>query len=233
MSRTSRPRPNKKKVVQERPLVRAKGRTANQEEYIEDMLNNDYVVCIGPAGTGKTHLAAGIGAENLIDKTVKRLILTRPCVATEKIGYLPGDQEAKIHPYLIPLFDELNYFIDVDHYMRTKAVFIEPIAFLRGRTIKDSFIIVDEAQNCTFSQLKMIATRLGEGSQMVINGDPDQSDLPTHGEGSSGLADFVRLIENDPACEDGIITIRTFTKADIVRHPSVSVILNALEKKGQ
>jgi phosphate starvation-inducible PhoH-like protein len=230
MSRTSRP---KKKPVQERPLVRAKGRTVNQEEYIEDMLNNDYVICIGPAGTGKTHLAAGIGAENLIDKTVKRLILTRPCVATEKIGFLPGDQEAKIHPYLIPLFDELNYFIDVDHYMRTKQVFIEPIAFLRGRTIKDSFIIVDEAQNCTFNQLKMIATRLGEGSQMVVNGDPDQSDLPSFGEGSSGLGDFVRLIENDPACQDGIITVRTFTKADIVRHPSVSVILNALEKKGQ
>lgn len=230
MSRTSRP---KKKPIQERPLVRAKGRTASQEEYIEDMLNNDYVICIGPAGTGKTHLAAGIGAENLVDKTVKRLILTRPCVATEKIGFLPGDQEAKIHPYLIPLFDELNYFIDVDHYIRTKAVFIEPIAFLRGRTIKDSFIIVDEAQNCTFSQLKMIATRLGEGSQMVINGDPDQSDLPPYGEGSSGLADFVRCIENDSACQDGVITIRTFTKADIVRHPSVSVILNALEKKGQ
>jgi phosphate starvation-inducible PhoH-like protein len=229
MSRTNRP---KKRPIQEEIKIRAKGRTVSQEEYIEDMLNNDYVICIGPAGTGKTHLAAGIGAENLIDKTVKRVILTRPCVATEEIGFLPGDQTQKIHPYLIPLFDELNYFIDVDHYMRTKQVFIEPIAFLRGRTIKDSFIIVDEAQNCTFNQLKMIATRLGSGSQMIINGDPDQSDLPPYGAHSSGLADFVRCVENDASCEEGIIKIRTFTKADIVRHPSVSVILNALEKKG-
>lgn len=226
MSRANRVKRAVKKSA-DKPFQRAEGRTENQRAYIQDILDNDYTICIGPAGTGKTHLAAGLAAESLVNREVRKIILTRPCVAAEDLGYLPGDREEKMHPYLIPLFEELDYFLDVESLIKSKHVFIEPIAFLRGRTIKDAFIVVDEAQNCTFSQLKMITTRLGEGSQMVINGDLSQSDLPP---GKSGLAEFVNKIQADQHCSYGIITVRQLGKEDIVRHPSVNVILNALEK---
>ncbi len=195
------------------------GRTPNQKLYIRDILENDYAFGIGPAGTGKTCIAAGIGAELLVEKKVKKLVLTRPMITTEKAGFLPGDAEKKIAPFLTPLFDELNQFIHVDTYMKKGLVVIEPIAYLRGRTIKDSFIVVDEAQNCTYAQLRMIITRLGEGSKMVITGDLTQSDLP---QGDSGLA---QLLQRVGGARPGVSAIRLLTRADIIRHASVSEML--------
>lgn len=235
MSRANRVR----KQVAAQPIKRAVAMTNNQQKYMDNILDNDYVICIGPAGSGKTHLASGLGSEYLLEKKVKKLILTRPIVAAEDIGYLPGEPEDKIHPYLLPLFDELNYFIDVNNMIKSKMVYIEPIAFLRGRTIKDSFIVVDEAQNCTFNQLKMIMTRLGEGSKMIINGDLDQSDLPVdrQGRSTSGLQKLVNKIRNqiddNPDEADGVIALSKLDKTDIVRHSSVSFILEILEKESE
>lgn len=201
------------------------GRSLNQKTYIKSMLNYDYTFCIGVAGTGKTHCAAGIGAELLIKEKIQKLVLTRPIVATEDIGFLPGTKTDKIHPYLLPLFDELEDFIDVQAYIRKKTVSIEPLAFLRGRTLKNSFIILDEAQNCTYRQLKMFLTRLGEGSKMVINGDLTQSDLPPHMQG--GLERCIRAVEG---IDKGVVSVCVLSKTDMVRHPSVSIILSALEE---
>jgi phosphate starvation-inducible PhoH-like protein len=222
MARANRP----KKPV-EREFVPVEGKTLNQKLYIEDILDHYYTLCVGPAGSGKTHIASGIGAELLVkEKTIDKLIVTRPIIAAEDIGYLPGDGADKIHPYLIPIFEELGYFLNVENYMKQKQVFIEPIAFLRGRTIKNAMIIVDEAQNCTYSQLKMVLTRMGEGSKVVINGDLDQSDLPQNKQG--GLAQCIEKLSK--VKEPGVVAVRAMGKQDIVRHPAVHIILKYLEE---
>lgn len=230
MSKANRMR----KQVAAEPVKEVVPQTQNQTRYIESILTHNYSICVGPAGTGKTHIAAGVGAGKLYKKEVRKLILTRPIVAAEQIGFLPGDPNDKIHPYLIPLFEELGYFLNVESAIRAKQVFIEPIAFLRGRTIKDAFIIIDEAQNCTYNQLKMIATRLGEGSRMIINGDITQIDLPPdrNGKSQSGLEEFINRISNyPPATQGGVCSITYLGKEDIVRHPSVNILLKALESE--
>ncbi len=196
--------------------------TANQAKYIEAIKKNDITFCLGPAGSGKTRISAGIGAELLVNNQFERLILTRPICALEDIGFLPGSFEEKIRPYLLPLYDELKNFINVHTYLKQGKIVVEPIAYLRGRTLKDSFIIIDEAQNCTYSQLKMLLTRLGDNSVMVVEGDPSQSDLPLAKIG--GLEKCAHLLADID--EIGIVHL---DKSDIVRHPLVEKILARLE----
>lgn len=202
-------------------------RSAMQATYMRSLVRDDIIFALGPAGTGKTYLAVAQAVAQLINGSVQRLILSRPAVeAGEKLGFLPGDMKEKVDPYLRPLYDALYDCMppeQVERRLASGEIEIAPIAFMRGRTLADSFIILDEAQNTTREQMKMFLTRFGQNSRMVVCGDPRQVDIPGGG-GMSGLADAVGKLEG----VDGFGTIR-FTAADVVRHPIVGRIVEAYE----
>ena len=211
-------------VSNRRRSISPKGIT--QKRYVEAIRRHDIVFGIGPAGTGKTYLAMAMAAAALTEKRVKRLILTRPAVeAGEKLGFLPGDLAEKINPYLRPLYDALHDMMDAEKVaslMEKGVIEVAPLAFMRGRTLNDAFIILDEAQNTTPEQMKMFLTRLGFGSKAVVTGDITQVDLP--GGQPSGLVavrDILKDVEGLCFCQ--------FTQADVIRHPLVQEIVHAYE----
>jgi phosphate starvation-inducible protein PhoH and related proteins len=201
-------------------------RSATQIEYMK-ALCRDIIFALGPAGTGKTYLAVAQAVSQLITGSVQRLILSRPAVeAGERLGFLPGDMKEKVDPYLRPIYDALYDCMppeQVERRIASGEIEIAPIAFMRGRTLGDAFIILDEAQNTTPAQMKMFLTRFGQNSRMVVCGDPRQVDIPG-GDAMSGLADAVRRLEG----VECIATVR-FTRADVVRHPIVGRIVEAYE----
>jgi len=201
-------------------------RTEAQQAYVSSLFNNELAFGIGPAGTGKTYLAVAVGINMFIEGQVDRIILSRPAVeAGEKLGYLPGDMKDKVDPYMQPLYDALNDFLpgkQVAKLIEDKRIEIAPLAFMRGRTLANAFVVLDEAQNATSMQMKMFLTRLGEGSRMVITGDRTQIDLPRGV--SSGLRDAERLLKTIPS-----ISFNYFTSKDVVRHPLVAAIIEAYE----
>jgi phosphate starvation-inducible PhoH-like protein len=201
-------------------------RSATQTRYMHALASSDMIFALGPAGTGKTYVAVAQAVQMLIQGQVARLILSRPAVeAGERLGFLPGDMKEKVDPYLRPLYDALYDMLPAEQVERRIAsgeIEIAPIAFMRGRTLSDAFIILDEAQNTTPAQMKMFLTRFGQNSRMVVCGDPRQVDLPDIGR--SGLADAVGRLEGI----EGIATIR-FNAADVVRHPIVGRIVDAYE----
>ena len=203
-------------------------RTPNQQAYIEQIRKHELVFGTGPAGTGKTYLAVACAAEALMNGEVDRIILSRPAVeAGERLGFLPGDMKEKVDPYLRPLYDALHDMMPqslVQKSLAENQIEIAPLAFMRGRTLASAFIILDEAQNTTPQQMKMFLTRLGEGSRMVVTGDPTQIDLPS-GVGS-GLIEATSIL-------DGVkgIGITRFLSSDIVRHPLVGRIVEAYDKR--
>ena len=203
-------------------------RTANQQAYIELMRRNELVFGSGPAGTGKTYLAVACAAEALMNGEVDRIVLSRPAVeAGERLGFLPGDMKEKVDPYLRPLYDALYDMMPqslVQKGLAENQIEIAPLAFMRGRTLSSAFIILDEAQNTTPQQMKMFLTRLGEGSRMVVTGDPTQIDLPA-GVGS-GLIEATSILEGVKG-----VGITRFVNSDIVRHPLVGRIVEAYDKK--
>ncbi|WP_010410804.1 PhoH family protein [Citromicrobium sp. JLT1363] len=202
-------------------------RSAVQAHYMRSLSRDDIIFALGPAGTGKTYLAVAQAVSQLISGSVQRLILSRPAVeAGEKIGFLPGDMKEKVDPFLRPLYDALYDCMppeQVERHIASGVIEIAPIAFMRGRTLADAFVILDEAQNTTREQMKMFLTRFGQNSRMVIAGDPRQVDIPG-GDRMSGLADAVEKLEG----VEGFGTIR-FTSADVVRHPIVGRIVDAYE----
>ncbi|MBQ7173543.1 MAG: PhoH family protein [Clostridia bacterium] len=204
-----------------------KAKTLGQQQYLETIRKNDIVLGIGPAGTGKTFLAVAAAVRALRQKQVSRIILTRPAIeAGEKLGFLPGDLQSKIDPYLRPLYDALYEMLGVETYQKLleKGIIeIAPLAYMRGRTLDDSFIILDEAQNATGEQMKMFLTRLGFGSKAVVTGDLTQTDLP-HGQ-KSGLFTAVKILEGIEG-----IGIHAFSERDVVRHRLVQKIIKAYEK---
>jgi phosphate starvation-inducible PhoH-like protein len=202
-------------------------KTINQRRYLEAIERNDLVFGVGPAGTGKTYLAVAMGMSALLAKRVTRIILTRPAVeAGEKLGFLPGTLQEKVDPYLRPLYDALYDMLDsekVEKLLERNTIEVAPIAFMRGRTLNDSFIILDEAQNSTPEQMKMVLTRLGFNSKMVVNGDLTQIDLP--GGRRSGLTDAVEVLKG----VDGISFVQ-FDERDVVRHNLVQRMVKAYER---
>jgi phosphate starvation-inducible protein PhoH and related proteins len=206
-------------------------RSATQVEYMKALASKDMIFALGPAGTGKTYVAVAQAVSQLITGSVQRLILSRPAVeAGERLGFLPGDMKEKVDPYLRPLYDALYDCMppeQVERRIASGEIEIAPIAFMRGRTLADAFVILDEAQNTTPAQMKMFLTRFGQNSRMVICGDPKQVDIPG-GASMSGLKDAVDRLEGI----EGIATVR-FTVADVVRHPIVGRIVEAYEGKGE
>ena len=210
-----------------RKVIQAK--TPGQAEYLAKIAENDIVVGIGPAGTGKTYLAVAAAVDALMRKRVRRIVLARPAVeAGESLGFLPGDMQAKVDPYLRPLYDALDEMMPqerVQKALETRVIEIAPLAFMRGRTLSDAFVILDEAQNATGLQMKMFLTRLGVNSQIVITGDKTQIDLPKREE--SGLMQVERIL---PGIEG--IAFHYFSDADVVRHRLVRDIIKAYAEDG-
>ena len=204
-----------------------KAKTVGQQTYMKAIMKNTITIGVGPAGTGKTYLAVAAAVAAFREHTVNRIILTRPAVeAGERLGFLPGDLQNKVDPYLRPLYDALYDMLGAEtfqKYQERGSIEVAPLAYMRGRTLDDSFIILDEAQNTTREQMKMFLTRLGFGSKIVITGDVTQIDLPD--DKTSGLKDAVRVL-------DGVkdIAICRLTSADVVRHALVQEIINAYEK---
>jgi phosphate starvation-inducible protein PhoH and related proteins len=201
---------------------------ATQKQYVDLVRGNDIVFAVGPAGTGKTYLAMAFAVRSLLDKQVRRIILTRPAVeAGERLGFLPGTLEEKVDPYLRPLYDALHDMIDaerLERFLSDGTVEVAPLAFMRGRTLNDSFIVLDEAQNTTPEQMKMFLTRMGFGSKAVITGDITQTDLP-RGQ-KSGLRDALELVEGIR----GIARVQ-FSDQDVVRHPLVAALVRAYDQR--
>jgi phosphate starvation-inducible PhoH-like protein len=207
-----------------------RARTANQKRMVQAADSNDIVFAIGPAGTGKTYTAVAIAVRALKNKLVKKIILTRPAVeAGESLGFLPGDLKEKIDPYLRPLYDALDDMIPADklgYYMSTRTIEIAPLAYMRGRTLDNAFIILDEAQNSNDLQLKMFLTRIGANAKAIITGDPTQVDLPKNQR--SGLDKAIRILQNI----NGIAHIE-LDEEDVVRHRLVKAIIKAYDKEYQ
>ena len=210
-----------------RRLIQAK--TSGQAEYLQKIGENDIVVGIGPAGTGKTYLAVAAAVDALTRKKVRKIVLARPAVeAGESLGFLPGDMQAKVDPYLRPLYDALDEMMPperIQKALETRVIEIAPLAFMRGRTLSDAFVILDEAHNATALQMKMFLTRLGVNSQIVITGDKTQIDLPKREE--SGLMQVERIL---PGIEG--IAFHYFSDADVVRHRLVRDIIKAYAEDG-
>ena len=205
---------------------RLKPRTENQKLFIRSIVENDIVFCQGVAGSGKTHIAIGMALEWLLDDKIDKIVITRPVIeAGEKLGFLPGTAEEKLHPYLMPILDEINYFICMSDYARLKnenRIEIVPLALMRGRNFHDSFIIADECQNASYHQLKMLLTRIGQDSKMVLTGDVGQSDLNRHMRGGFGeLYNILQGIES--------LGFAKLESVDIVRNPIIADILDKLE----
>jgi phosphate starvation-inducible PhoH-like protein len=202
-------------------------RSKKQKEYVKSLKNNQITMSLGPAGTGKTYLAVAVALSMLLEKKVERIILSRPAVeAGERLGFLPGDMKDKIDPYLRPLYDSLYDLLDYDKIQRkieSGAIEIAPLAFMRGRTLKNSFAILDEAQNATRIQIKMFLTRIGENSKLVVNGDPSQIDLPNKNQ--SGLVESQNILKGIKE-----IAVINFDHQDVVRHPLVTKIVEAYQK---
>jgi len=202
-------------------------RTEAQKAYVKNLFQHELAFGIGPAGTGKTYLAVAVGVTMLIGGHVDRIVLSRPAVeAGERLGFLPGDMKEKVDPYMQPLYDALNDFLpakQVEKLIAERRIEIAPLAFMRGRTLANAFVVLDEAQNATTMQMKMFLTRLGEGSRMVVTGDRTQVDLPKGTR--SGLADAERIL-------DGIkgVSFNYFTAKDVVRHPLVARIIEAYDR---
>jgi len=202
-------------------------RSKKQKEYVKALKTNQIVMSLGPAGTGKTYLAVAVALTMLLEKKVEKIILSRPAVeAGERLGFLPGDLKEKIDPYLRPLYDSLH---DLFHYdkiqkkIESGEIEIAPLAFMRGRTLKNSFAILDEAQNATQTQIKMFLTRIGENSKLVVNGDPSQIDLPNKNQ--SGLVESQNILKGIKE-----ISIINFDHNDVIRHPLVTKIVEAYKK---
>jgi len=199
-------------------------RSERQKKYVTALRNSEIIISAGPAGTGKTFLAVAVGLTMLLEKKIERIILSRPAVeAGERLGFLPGDMREKVDPYLRPLYDSLYDLLDFEKIQKKIEIGdieIAPLAFMRGRTLKNSFAILDEAQNATDTQIKMFLTRIGENSKIVINGDPSQIDLPN--KSMSGLNRSKKLLGN---LEE--ISVVDFDHTDVVRHPLVSKIVKA------
>ena len=221
-----------KKIEKDKFLIKTKNkkiyaRSKNQEKFVDAINNNDLVFGVGPAGTGKTYLAVAAAVQSLINNQISRIILSRPAVeAGERLGFLPGDLKEKIDPYLRPLYDALNDLMPkkiLESNMDNGIIEIAPLAFMRGRTLENAFIILDEAQNTTNMQMKMFVTRLGRNSKMVILGDITQIDLPAGS--SSGLKEILKLVPKDEG-----IGVVNFQNKDIVRHRLVDKIVNAYSK---
>ncbi len=202
-------------------------RSKKQKEYVRSLKKNQIVMSLGPAGTGKTYLAVAAALSMLLEKKVERIILSRPAVeAGEKLGFLPGDMKDKIDPYLRPLYDSLYDLLDYEKIQRkieSGEIEIAPLAFMRGRTLKNSFAILDEAQNATETQIKMFLTRIGENSKLVVNGDPSQIDLPNKNQ--SGLVKSQKILK-----DINEISIINFDHQDVIRHPLVTKIVEAYQK---
>ena len=202
-------------------------RSKKQKEYVKSLKNNQIIMSLGPAGTGKTYLAVAVALSMLLEKKVERIILSRPAVeAGERLGFLPGDMKDKIDPYLRPLYDSLYDLLDYDKIQRkieSGAIEIAPLAFMRGRTLKNSFAILDEAQNATRTQIKMFLTRIGENSKLVINGDASQIDLPNKNQ--SGLIEAQNILKG---IKEIIVII--FDHQDVIKHPLVTKIVEAYQK---
>jgi phosphate starvation-inducible PhoH-like protein len=202
-------------------------RTEAQKHYVKHLFEHELAFGIGPAGTGKTYLAVAVGVTMLIGGHVDKIILSRPAVeAGERLGFLPGDMKDKVDPYMQPLYDALNDFLPAKQLaklMEEKRIEIAPLAFMRGRTLSNAFVVLDEAQNATTMQMKMFLTRLGQGSRMVVTGDRSQVDLPRGT--ASGLADAERILEGVKG-----VSFNYFTAKDVVRHPLVARIIEAYDR---
>jgi phosphate starvation-inducible PhoH-like protein len=202
-------------------------RSEKQKGYVRALRQSDIIISAGPAGTGKTFLAVAVGLTMLLEKKIERIILSRPAVeAGERLGFLPGDMKEKVDPYLRPLYDslyDLFHFEKIQRMIEIGDIEIAPLAFMRGRTLKNSFAILDEAQNATDTQIKMFLTRIGENSKIVVNGDPSQIDLPN--KKMSGLVRSKELLGNLNE-----ISVVDFDHSDVVRHPLVSKIVKAYSK---
>lgn len=207
-----------------------KCKTSGQRKYINAIDKTDLVICVGPAGTGKTYLSVAKAVMAYKSKAVERIILTRPAVeAGEKLGFLPGDLQNKVDPYLRPVYDALQDMLGYENYqklMERGVIEVAPLAYMRGRTLNNAFIILDEAQNTTVEQMKMFLTRMGEGSKVIVNGDSTQIDLPAHTR--SGLLNALDVLKE----VEGVSIIRLSGK-DIVRHDLVQRIVNAYDKFGK
>lgn len=234
MKKNTRSKAKKKKVIDATndlhipPIHRnnLKPRTPNQEEYIRTVAENVVTFCHGVAGSGKTHIAIGMALEYLLSNKVKKIIITRPVVESgEKIGYLPGTAEEKLHPYLLPILDEIKYFIPVSEYTSLKTndrIEVVPLGLMRGRNFHNSFIVADECQNASYDQLKMLLTRIGNSSKMILTGDHTQSDLSRHLRG--GFFDIIQALRDT----DGI-GFSQLEHKDIIRNPIIPKILARLE----
>ena len=213
------------------PRKTVTARNASQRAYLETLRSQELVFAVGPAGTGKTYLAVAMAVHMLTARRVRRIILTRPAVeAGERLGFLPGDLADKVNPYLRPLHDALHDMLGpqkMASLQETGIIEVAPLAFMRGRTLNDAFIILDEAQNTTREQMKMFLTRLGFGSRAVVTGDVTQIDLPASGEDASsrsGLVHTLRVLKGVKG-----VAFRNFTSADVVRHPLVGRIVQAYD----
>lgn len=205
---------------------RLRPRTENQKEYIRTVAENSITFCQGVAGSGKTHIAIGMALEYLLDEKVKKIIITRPVVESgEKIGYLPGTAEEKLHPYLLPLLDEVHHFISAAQYNGLKTnnkIEIVPLGLMRGRNFHNAFIVADECQNASYDQIKMLLTRIGNNSKMVLTGDTSQSDLIRHMQG--GFYNMTQALTDVEG-----IGISKLDFSDIVRHPIIGKIIARLD----
>lgn len=204
---------------------RLKPRSINQKDYIRTVAESTITFCQGVPGSGKTHIAVGMALEYLLDYKVQKIVITRPVVeAGEKLGFLPGSAEEKLHPYLLPLFDEVNYFLKMEHFHKLKsgrAIEIVPLGLMRGRSFHDAFIVADECQNASYDQLKMLLTRIGMNSKMVLTGDLDQSDL--HATQKGGFGSIINRLQGANSVGFSNLEI-----SDIVRNPIIAEIVNRL-----